>query len=190
MNPRLVVSLLFALLTLRSNTFGQPNLIQNGSFENGLTAWTSSGVGLFLGFGGAADGGNFANIQGGGLVYQDFATTPGAIYHLRFAMAGNINWPGPITMDTLWGSNVVAQTTWNPAGHNINNLGWIYTDLDLTASGSQTRLTFENPGALNQQPFLDAISVVQVPEPSNILLLGLAGLVALKRRRPSLGYFP
>ena len=168
----LCVLLTYCLVAPRANA--QQNIVHNGSFESGFTLspWTTSGTGLFAGFEGAADGLNFADI--GGFLYQDLATTPGLTYHLRFAMAGNINWPGLITMETLWGNTIAAETTWNPAGHSINNLGWIYTDIDLAADSSLTRLTFENPGASNQQPFLDAVSVVVVPEPSAMSLL--AGL--------------
>ena len=156
----------------------QRNLVQNGSFESlSISPWVSSGSGLFAGYESAADGRNFANI--GGYLYQDLATTSGQTYHLRYAMAGNMNWPGLITMYALWGNDNVATTIWNPAGHNINNLGWIYTDLDLVASTTRTRLIFQNPGQFNQQPFLDAVSVVVVPEPSSAALLA-ALLVSLR----------
>jgi hypothetical protein len=164
------------------------NLVQNGSFESlSLTPWTQSGVGIFAGFGGAADGGNFANL--GGYLYQDLVTTPGQTYDLRFAMAGNINWPGLITMNTLWGGNVVAVTTWNPAGHNIDNLGWIHADVTLVANSSLTRLEFLNPGQFNQQPFLDAVSVTSVPDSSYTLFLlmismtGIYGFIVVVKKR-------
>jgi hypothetical protein len=163
-------------------SFGIPiNLVQNGSFESlSLAPWTASKVGLFLGFGGAADGGNFAGL--GGFIYQDLTTTPGQAYDLRFAMAGNINWPGQITMNTVWGDSLVDVTTWNPAGHNIENLGWIYSDIIVVATSSTTRLEFLNPGQLNQQPFLDAVSVTAAPVPdlASTLVLLLASMFAIK----------
>jgi hypothetical protein len=154
------------------------NLVQNGSFESlSLSPWTQSGVGLWMGFGGAADGANFAGIDG--YLYQDLVTTPGQTYDLRFAMAGNINWPGLITMDTLWGGSVVDVTTWNPAGHNMNNLGWIYSDVTLVASSSLTRLEFLNPGQVNQGPFLDAVSVTAVPDGSFTLFLMMISMAGI-----------
>ena len=156
----------------------QPNLVQNGSFESlSFSPWVQSGVGLFLGFGDAADGGNFAGI--GNYLYQDIPTTLGQTYLLQFAMAGNANWPGLITMNTLWGGNTLNITAWNPAGHNINNLGWIYVKLNVTANSSLTRLEFDNPGQPNQQPFLDAVSLFTVPEPSSYSLIVIFGVIML-----------
>jgi len=162
----------------------QVNLVQNGSFgggfNNGPSGWTSSGVGLFLGYAGEAAEGdvNFANIEGGGFLYQYLDTIPGQIYDLRFAMAGNINWPGLITMNTLWDGNNVRMTTWNPTGHTFTNLGWIYTDVEVLATSSLTQLEFENLGQAEQQPFLDAVSVTIVPEASTSKLLGTIALPA------------
>ncbi len=85
-----MLSVFFMTISFCPPGFGIPiNLVQNGSFESGLTSWSSSGVGEFLGFPDAADGGCFAGV--GEYIYQDLVTTPGQAYDLRFAMAGNIN---------------------------------------------------------------------------------------------------
>jgi hypothetical protein len=167
---------LLVTIAMSVKCFSLPiNLVQNGSFESmSLTPWTASHVGLFLGFGGAADGGNFAGL--GGFLYQDLSTTPGQAYDLQFAMAGNVNWPGLITMDTYWGNSLVAVTTWNPAGHSYANLGWIYGDMTVVATGATTRLEFANPVQLNQQPFLDAVRVTAVPDVASTLVLLMASM--------------
>jgi hypothetical protein len=166
----------------------QVNLVQNGSFESSsLSPWGQSDVGLWLGFPDAADGRNYAGI--GGYLYQDIPTTAGQTYELQFAMAGNANWPGLITMNTLWGGNTVNITTWNPTGHNVNNLGWIYVDMNVTANSSMTRLEFDNPGQINQQPFLDAVGLFAVPEPSPSMFMVSFGILVLFgkwwRRQPA-----
>jgi hypothetical protein len=181
--------ILFFASSLCPLSFGVPiNLVQNGSFEDNFTLspWTASGVSLFAGFSGAADGANFVNISG--YLYQNVATTPGQTYDLRFAMAGNFNWPSLITMDTYWGNSLLAVTTWNPAGHNINNLGWIYVDLNVVASSTTTRLEFLNPGQGNQSPDLDAVSLIAVPDQTSTFgLLSIAIALTLKTlRRQSL----
>lgn len=171
-------------------SFGQPvNLVQNGNFGSGLSDWMNSGVGVFLGYSGEAANGdvNFVNIAGGGYLYQDLTTTPGQIYDLSFAMAGNINWPGAITMDTLWGGNIVDVTTWNPGGHTVANLGWLYENVAVTAASSQTLLEFENPSQqINQQPFLDAVSVTALPEASTLNLVAASIVITVFKRRPGI----
>src|ERR1051326_436205 len=79
------------------------NIVQHGSFEFGETGsvgWTGDyGADTLVPW--AADGVNFADVTF--FLYQDLVTLPGQSYHLRFAMAGNQNWPGLISLQTLWG---------------------------------------------------------------------------------------
>lgn len=162
----------------------QPNLVQNGSFESSppsLSPWVGT-AGLALGFPDAADGRNYATITG--YLYQEIPTISGQAYQLQFAMAGNFNWPAPITMTTFWGGNMVASTTWNPAGHSVTNLGWIDVDITVVATDFTTHLEFDNPGANLQNPYLDAVSLVAVPEPTCAsLIMIIGGTVFLVRRR-------
>jgi hypothetical protein len=169
---------------------GQGNLLRNGSFEEGWSngpigwGWTYN-VGQASGFSGAADGRNWADVFG--TLYQDLPTEPGQLYRLSFAMAGNFNIAELTVMNVLWGGSMVGTFTWNPAGRDINNLGWVYGDIEAVASASNTRLTFENPFVGTQTIIrLDAVEVTLVPEPSGFILftLGALGLLVVRRTRP------
>lgn len=156
----------------------EPNIVQNGSFEGGFPGWSGDlGVDMAVPF--AADGSSLARVNS--FIYQDLITMPGQTYHLRFAMAGNPNWPDLITLNTSWNGSLVATTTWNPVGHSYQtSLGWIFSDINVQASASVTRLMFQSPTPPSQTPFLDAVSVtaLPVPEPSCFALFGLAIVLA------------
>lgn len=160
------------------------NLVVNGSFEQGFTGWGYTyNFGVGFGFPSTADGANFGEVYG--TIYQDLPTIPGQQYHLRFALAGNFNISDLTLLNVRWDGPQVGSATWNPAGHNINDLGWVWTDLDLIAGDSSTRLTFENPyvgDSSGRIPRLDAITVMAVPEPSMAALIGVGAGVALLRR--------
>jgi hypothetical protein len=164
----------------------QVNLVSNGGFEGGYNngprgwGWTYN-VTLWSGFPGAAEGGCYAGVDG--TLYQDLHTTPGQAYELRFAMAGNFNQGQVAELDIQWGSLTLGSLTWNPAGHSINNLGWVWGDFEVTATASTTRLTFENPNVGTQNiPLLDAVQVIAVPEPSSLGLVSLGILGGLMSR--------
>ncbi len=160
------------------------NLVQNGGFEQGLTVWGYTyNWGVAFGYPSAAEGSNFADIYG--TIYQTLATVPGQEYQLEFAISGNFNIASGEVLNALWGSDTVATATWNPAGHNVNNFGWVFTTVDVTATSSSTVLTFSDPfvGDGTQRIVnIDAVSVIAVPEPSSAFLIGLGGIVFLWRR--------
>ena len=162
------------IVLLATNLNAQSSIVHNGGFENGTEGWTLGNLGMWVNFPDPAEGSIYAEVRT--FTYQDLATVPGQTYHLQFAMAGNFNWPAPITMQISWGNDLVATPTWNPAGHTINNLGWIYSDFELLATAPVTRLEFLNPGQINQSPMLDTVSVIPVPEPSPFALLVLGNL--------------
>jgi hypothetical protein len=163
------------------------NLVQNGGFEQGLVDWGwTYNFGVWEGFPDAAEGGNYGQVYG--TIYQTLPTVPGQEYQLEFATSGNFNVSSVQVLNALWNGLQVASVSWNPSGHNVNNLGWVWTTVDVTASSSSTLLTFSNPyvGDGSQRiPNIDAISVVAVPEPSSTVLFGLGGIALLLRRRPA-----
>jgi hypothetical protein len=65
--------------------------------------------------------------------------------------------------------------------------GTTYTDYhkEFTATNAGATLRFEenSTNSKGRDPFLDAVSVTAVPEPSSVALLGLGGLTLILRRR-------
>ena len=168
-----------------TDNVGQGNIVENGGFEQGDAGWGwTYNYGVWFGFPDAAEGGNFGEVDG--TIYQDLAMTPGQQYQLQFALAGNSNISSSEVVNVLWGGNGIGNASWNPAGHNINSMGWVWSDFDVTASSFTTRLTFANPyvgDGSGRIDLVDAISVVAIPEPSRLLLLGLGWLALSKRQR-------
>jgi hypothetical protein len=180
----------FVLWLSQCRLTAQQNIVQNGSFENGYQngpvdwGWTYI-PGLALGFPDAADGSNWADVYG--TLFQTLQTTPGQEYQLQFALSGNFNISAPSFADVLWDGVNIGNASWSPAGHNINNMGWVWVDFDVTAPTSSSLLTFENPfvgDGSGRIPRIDAVSVEAVPEPAGIWLLcfGLLAFCGLTNR--------
>lgn len=164
------------------------DVVVNGGFETGdFTGWTFNGdlVNNFVA-GGFVHGGNFAawfgEIGGLGTLSQTLVTTPGQAYDLSFWFAGDGDSP----------SQLIASVN----GNQLLNLvdpafdpDYVKYTYSFTATGAATPLVF----SFRDDDFfinLDDVSVVAaVPEPSPVVLLGVAGLAALVvsrlRRRPA-----
>ena len=173
------------LVVLECPVRSATNIVSNGGFEQGGTGWGwTYNFGVSSGFPSAAEGRNWGEVYG--TIYQDLSTLPEQLYHLHFALAGNFNITNLAVVNVLWDGASLGSVSWNPAGHNINNLGWLAVDIDAIAGDSSTRLTFSDPyigdgsGRIDR---IDAISVMAVPEPSSLALVGLIGLAVFKNRR-------
>ncbi len=163
-----------------------PNIVQNGSFElfTGTVPpppWTGT-FGMALGFSGAADGRNFADLSS--TTYyaaQALATIPGQPYEVSFAVSGNSSFPGLSIVDLGWGGAAVGTTTWvSPytPGNGLN-FNWVYGTFDVVATSSSTLLSFQRDlSSTSAGTWLDAVQAVPVPEPPSLSLLSL-GLLAL-----------
>jgi hypothetical protein len=138
-------------------------------------------------------------IGASGLIFQSFATTPGAVYHLSFEYANN-PMPGPLSSGSMnvlvTGSSTLLNRDVTHTGSTGLNMNYQLFSQDFTADSTLTTLKFE---ALTKSGFgiaLDAVSVnpatTAVPEPALMGPLG-AGLVALlfaarcRGRRPQQG---
>lgn len=160
----------------------QADLVVNGGFETGdMTGWTVAHAGSFSGVdggGGTPHTGNHWFAMGATSTtdatdfYQDVPTTPGQQYIASFwgydESAGFIH-------VTIGGADI------GPASGSLSSTYTQYS-LTFTATAATTRLE-----SIGYEPPLyvitDDYSVVAVPAPGSLALLGLGGLFAGRRRR-------
>jgi hypothetical protein len=136
-----------------------------------------------------------------GTVSQTIATHPGATYDLSFFFGGNPQWQsyvgvypndGPIkAMDVFLNGTVVGTYVVNTAGVPITDGQFTLENIDFTATGSTTILSFESLNGVGVTspsdfgPLLADVSLVGVSEPGTLALMGvgLAGLGFVRRRK-------
>src|SRR6185295_9038698 len=85
-------------------------------------------------------------------IWQQFPTTPGHAYAIRFAYSSG----GEAHVRVLWDTNVLG-TANIPAGEGGF---WHWGDFTALASNTTSRITFQNVGGQFQNVDMDAFSVV------------------------------
>ena len=163
------------------------DVVKNGSFEtpdpgSGFSNYGTGGTGTSVGAGspwkvgsGNVDhvGGRFDAAKGkgaidlngltAGSVYQDLSTVPGAVYRLRFAMAGNTEGGAQVmTLAIRWGGTQIATRSFNTQGHTPRSMGWSYRNYTVRATSSKTRLEFASLAPPSGQfgPAIDDVTVI------------------------------
>ena len=127
---------------------------------------------------------------GTGSISQSFTTVVGQIYNLNFWYSHNL-FSGLPSASARLSVGSLSDSIMHTGGTNAN-LAWKYYSGAFTASAANTTLTFVNTaGGPNEGVFLDAVSVMAVPEPATwgMLILGF-GLVggALRRRSQAIAF--
>jgi len=119
-------------------------------------------------------------------IYQDVQTTPGALYQISFAMAGNV-WGPPMQMNmsALWNGQVMGSWSHLAQGNNGANMGWTVHSFTAVGTGLD-RLTFQATSGGNARgPAIDDVQMVLVPGPAAGAILACGGLITAARRRRS-----
>src|SRR6266704_482781 len=167
-----------AMLNLQLNA---QNIVSNGSFEsfsNGITGWSSTEGWYWAGgYPNAANGQAYVLLTGN--VFQDLSTTPGQVYRLRYAVAGNPSQSINPTLQIYWAGNLVASTLFDTFGHSNENLGWLYVTNTVLATVSTTRFWFASARyPSGPEPYLDDVSAVPVNDQPSACIRAPDGIVA------------
>lgn len=153
---------------------------ENDHFYGGGPGVSPSGGNAY-----AADGG----YQVGGLGQMIKGLTIGQTYQLSFyqASAEQSGYPGAFTASWLVGFGNQTQQSSGMVTASQSYSGWVQDTMDFTATAVDQVLWFMATSTNSYPPFLllDGVSLTQVPEPATfgVVAVGLAGLVAVRRRR-------
>lgn len=186
------------------------SILINGSFEDGtdpgvfttypggssgLPGWSIFGAGIdHIGtYWQAADGKRSLDLSAlnAGGIQQDFNTSVGHQYLVKFDLAGN---PGDNTIDPLktiyysvFGIGLLDQytTTFDTTHTSSTNMGWETIAFSFIAKSPVTSIVFSSFTNTAFGPALDNVSINAVPLPAALPLFaaGMAGLGAMGRIR-------
>ena len=86
--------------------------------------------------------------DGPGSLKQVIATIKGKHYILRWAMAGNWDCGQKVkSMVVYWDGSIVKALNFNTAGHEPSSMGWVYTQVTVTAEGRSSAIEFADATA-------------------------------------------
>lgn len=198
-----VIGLIGVMAAWGTSPSAGANLITNGSFESpvintpfvifeNLPGWTggiggievqADGGGTFVARG-IAPGEQFVELDTtqNSSMFQDVATTSGTVYELTFAYAPRNSLPLRATPDSndisvSWEGNQVAVLGGPSIPELFQQEEWTIYSFQLVANSNTglSRLQFEALGASDRLGgLLDRVSLIPVPEPSALVLGGVA----------------
>jgi choice-of-anchor C domain-containing protein len=197
-----------AVAALAGPAVAGDNLIINGSFEDSnlnpgsgwipmgggdtsIVGWTTWGAGIdYMGTILAASDGarsvDLNNVSSGGGIEQSFATVAGWIYTVEFDLSANMyGGPTPKVMQvSAAGQSQEFEFDYVAAGSTAADPAWERITWTFVGTGPSATLRF---AGLSEGVFgadIDNVIVTgRVPTPGAAVLIGLGGLVALRRRR-------
>jgi choice-of-anchor C domain-containing protein len=162
---------------------GGPNLLVNGSFEEGPWVGTylplDSGSTAIAGwrvsrwqidlvtFWHAQQGIKSVDLNGNpslGGIKQTFGTVAGRTYRVRFALAGNPEGQQGIKTVGMSAAGASTHFVFNTSGKTITNMGWVLMSWTFVAVGAETTLEFYSldPMPTFYGPAIDNVSVQEV----------------------------
>jgi choice-of-anchor C domain-containing protein len=108
---------------------------------------------------------DLTGTPGQGTIRQDLPTEPGETYLLRFAMGGNFYCEEPVKqMRVEWGDQIVATLSFDTSNSSPTNMGWMYHQFTVQATGTPTPLRFISLTGTFCGPALDDVSVRQLDD--------------------------
>jgi choice-of-anchor C domain-containing protein len=160
------------------------------TFNGGtLGPWTVGGsVDWIGGYWQPAEGTGSVDMAGdyAGSLSTTLSTVAGQTYTLSFYLAGNPDGGDTAKHLNVQVGSLTQQYTFSTVGHNEGSMGWVLETANFVAAGNDI-LTFTSlePQSSPYGPALDGVMVSFVPEPAScaLMLFGLAGMIALVRRR-------
>lgn len=193
-----------AALGLTFSASAHASLIINGGFEdtdvnngNGgwqwydssnVDGWDGSNIEIWNDFGaiGPFEGNQHAELNAhpsngdAFSIFQTFITEPGAVYELFFAYGARRSDSESFQVDVDGDTSLLSRLM---DDHTVNN--WSTFSYRFTADSTTTTLRFSSvtPATGTVGNFLDGVSVVAVPAPGTLLLLGTALLGFGLRRK-------
>jgi hypothetical protein len=155
----------------------QATLVENGSFEDGLSGWNHTGTLQVVGAALASDGAqavrfNQGNVAGDGILSQSFATVTGQTYTLEFDYG--VLWGGGASQRTqkmraeLIGIGSLLNEIVSDGG--TSSFTFETAVFDFTADSALTTLRFTDlttrKQSINNDFVIDRVSVTTVPLPA------------------------
>lgn len=173
-----------------STTFAVPNSWTLTSGASGNT----SGIGRLMGSGSNifnnsnttvrnVDGFQVGAIQQGAEIYQDITLTAG-FYDLYWSDAARSG--AGTNYSLMWGlASGSLGSLQNVLGSSVSATGWTDRGLQINVTTDGTyRLMFDGTGSTDNTTYFDNVSLVAIPEPGSLVLMGIAlGSLLLFRRR-------
>ena len=194
-----IICTMTAMLSLFLTAHAQ---IINGSFENGFTGWNTTAGDFIIGAVGgppvATSGGNSAVIGGGNISGSILSQTiptfaSGLSYLLRYdSLASVPNLPSPQTASwtvvivadaqTIFSQNFSQQSIGFPNG----SIGFINRQINFSVPVNTQNITIrfvDNTLSGGVDPAFDTVSISAAPEPSSVVLMSMAAIVAIGAMR-------